>query len=440
MIIFILFSLSIAIDTYNEEINKISFGSCCKQTYIQNHWNLISQHKSDIFLWLGDAIYSTCPDCVENDWKVMLNNTNYKKFKKKHKIFGTWDDHDYGCNDCGANLKSKENSKIQFLKFLNVSDSNVSDFNVSDLNVSNFNVSDSNVSNFNVSDSNRYKRDGVYSSHVFGDKLRIILLDTRYNRDNYIYLNNLTNIKNRYLQSISSVMLGICRYICISILCIHNNGDILGNKQWIWLENELSNNKYKINIIVTSIQMLSDFSFVESWNHFSKSKNKFLNLLEKYTPKGLILLSGDVHYSELLGETDGLLEVTSSGLTHATNTLIGGFFFDNFLRFFIGYNRLYKNSYYGGKNYGILDIDYVNNIIYINIYDAIKNDIKLNTKIKIKEDINEIRNDIIRSRKRLREISFMNPATMTGISLLIIICLFTIFFIKIKKNKKKKIN
>jgi hypothetical protein len=43
-----------------------------------------------------------------------------------------------------------------------------------------------------------------------------------------------------------------------------------------------------------------------------------LQLLAAAAPKGLLLLSGDVHIGELLSVSDGVdaLEITSSGLTH----------------------------------------------------------------------------------------------------------------------------
>jgi hypothetical protein len=58
---------------------------------------------------------------------------------------------------------------------------------------------------------------------------------------------------------------------------------------------------------------------VESWGHFPKELERLVQLLETKRQQNrgsVILLSGDVHHGEILQTQPGLLEVTSSGLTH----------------------------------------------------------------------------------------------------------------------------
>jgi hypothetical protein len=40
---------------------------------------------------------------------------------------------------------------------------------------------------------------------------------------------------------------------------------------------------------------------VESWGHFPTAKQRLLQLLDTTKPKGLLILSGDVHYAEIAG-------------------------------------------------------------------------------------------------------------------------------------------
>lgn len=101
-----------------------------------------------------------------------------------------------------------------------------------------------------------------------------------------------------------------------------------------------------INVIVSPIQILTTNPLVESWGHFPAEKKRLMNLLvESKTP--VILISGDVHHAEIARiskEEDevrynnannnfinndkkknnddhdydsGLVEITSSGMTHS---------------------------------------------------------------------------------------------------------------------------
>jgi len=102
-----------------------------------------------------------------------------------------------------------------------------------------------------------------------------------------------------------------------------------------------------INVIVSPIQILTTNPLVESWGHFPAEKKRLMNLLvESKTP--VILISGDVHHAEIarIGKEEdqvnynngnsynfinnnkknnnddhdydsGLVEITSSGMTHS---------------------------------------------------------------------------------------------------------------------------
>ena len=77
------------------------------------------------------------------------------------------------------------------------------------------------------------------------------------------------------------------------------SGEILGEKQWKWLELALQDSHADFHGIISSIQILTTNPVVESWGHFPKEKERFFELLKKLDPPGLFFLSGDVHHGEL---------------------------------------------------------------------------------------------------------------------------------------------
>lgn len=287
--------LSIFAQTGNnnvELLTRLAFGSCNDQKVDQPLWDKIAAQKPKVWIWLGDNIYANTDDTTQlrSAWNIQLSKPGYVAFAKTTKIIGTWDDHDFGQNNIGKNYKEKIASQQMLLDFLG-----------------------------EPKDSPRRQQEGVYTSYTYGPwgkQVKIILLDTRYNRDDY-----------------------------------GRKGDVLGEAQWKWLENELATSKAQINLVCTSIQFTPNRALYELWKRFPSSKKRLEELIVKTNPSGLIFLSGDVHHSEFLrGEIEGLsypvYEFTSSGMTH--------------------YNKVYHafnkrktiGKIYYGKSYGIIDFDW----------------------------------------------------------------------------------
>jgi Phosphodiesterase/alkaline phosphatase D len=149
------------------------------------------------------------------------------------------------------------------------------------------------------------KREGAYNSYTFGkgdQSIKIILLDTRYFRD---ALTKDPTKQRRYLPNME--------------------GDLLGPVQWAWLENELRNSKANLNILCSSIQVISDEHPHEKWGNFPNQRKKLLSLISQTKPKNLLILSGDRHMvdvskMQLEGLPYPLYDITSSGLTHTRTT------------------------------------------------------------------------------------------------------------------------
>jgi alkaline phosphatase D len=262
---------------------SIAFGSCNKQDQPNVLWAPILKHKPDLWIWGGDNIYSDTDDMqkLESDYKVQLANKDYQKLQASTKILGTWDDHDYGLNDGGLEFEMKKESQQKFLDFFGVSQTD-----------------------------ERRTREGVYHSELLHHKkgdIKIIILDTRYFRS---ALTTDTLTKKRFTPN---------RY---------GDGTILGDKQWQWLERELKTSKADFNIIVSSIQFLSNEHGFESWGNFPHEVDRLKKLIADANAKGVLILSGDRHISEfsrtkLEGLDYDLIDFTSSGLTHAYSKFSG---------------------------------------------------------------------------------------------------------------------
>ena len=333
------------------------------------------------FLWTGDAIYApanikgdTPLDVLRNEYHQMLHNKTmgYTQFLQEiggaGGIHGTWDDHDYGGNDRGHELTEKENRRNAYLEFLDV-----------------------------PRYSPRWQRDGMYSSIEFGDNdgvVRVIFLDTRWHREKYCIP---SVAANRYIP-FGSLVACVTRWFTAALNLPYilplwtectENKELLGQKQWTWLEEQLKESNASMHIIVSSIQVLTTNPIIESWGHFPSERIRLLTLLNNVP--GLVILSGDVHYAEIASTNTqqqqqltatnqgGILEVTSSGLTHSCDEPFYGSLCKPILDTFSahhpekGDNFMDVESYYTGKNFGSIDIDWMSKTFHVRVHDVTGN-------------------------------------------------------------------
>lgn len=293
----------------------ISFASCSNQHIPNKMWGPILSNDPDIFIWGGDIIYSDTYDMkvMKDSYQKMKNDTAYTNFRKKIPVLGTWDDHDYGINDGGAEYTKKDSVQQLFLDFFDV-------------------------------DKNDPRRQqlGIYDSSLYtiGDAtINLIILDTRYFRSE---LTKDPEGKKRYIPDSTK------------------NSTMLGTAQWAWLENELSDSKADFNIIMSSIQFLSEQHGFETWGNMPDEVRKMKELLIKTKAKRVIFLSGDRHIAEISksdinGLNYPLIDFTSSGMTHS---------YDSFKE----EDNLYRVSeVVSDKNFGILRFDVEKKIVKMEI-------------------------------------------------------------------------
>ncbi len=261
----------------------IAFGSCNKHTVKNNLWDDVLAARPDVWIWGGDIIYADTDKASEiaRMFNVQKEIPGYKTLCEEVEVIGTWDDHDYGLNDGGVEFASKAASQQVFLDFMDV-----------------------------PSDSPRRKREGVYDSYTYElpvGSVKILVLDTRYFRS---ALTPAANKKKRYQPG------------------TYGQGTVLGETQWAWLEEELQNSKADFNILVSSIQFLSNEHGFETWGNFPHEVDKLNGIIKESGAKGVIILSGDRHISEFSeiqvpGLSYPLIDFTSSGLTHVYSSYSG---------------------------------------------------------------------------------------------------------------------
>jgi alkaline phosphatase D len=254
-------------------LTTIAFGSCSDQKRPTPLWDDIVAQKPDIWIWLGDNIYgdSEVMDTLKAKYDKQKSNPVYAQLRQSTPIIGVWDDHDFGVNDGGKEYPRRKESQQLMLDFLDVPAS-----------------------------SPLRKQEGAYSSHTYGPKgqrVKIILLDGRYFRDP--------------LKKVDKVNTP------------DPSADILGETQWQWLEQQLTNSDADVHIIGCGIQFLANEHTSEKWGNFPTSRQRFFDLMGKTKPKGAMLISGDRHIAEVSkisvpGLGYDLYDITSSGLTHTS--------------------------------------------------------------------------------------------------------------------------
>jgi Phosphodiesterase/alkaline phosphatase D len=304
-------------------VHRLAFGSCHRNKAVKPNqqpiiWDAISLLKPDAFLWTGDTIYTAQKtgvspiELLQYEYDQMLHNDTlgYKTFLEKAQaegflkggIHATWDDHDYGGNDYGVEMLDRQERQNAFLDFLGVDPKE---------------------------DENRRQRHGVYYSVTFGKvprKVKVIFLDTRSSRSQYC----IPSVGAMPIPfGLGSVVSCITRWITAGFRLQEyipkcRDAKVLDEVQWKWLEGQLLDTDAQINLVVSSIQVLTTNPMFETWGQFPQERKRLLGLLNSVEEqKSVVLLSGDVHHGEILDSSVGVkrsmgrtIEVTSSGLTH----------------------------------------------------------------------------------------------------------------------------
>ncbi|MEQ9461628.1 MAG: alkaline phosphatase D family protein [Phycisphaeraceae bacterium] len=289
-------------------LERIAFGSCLRQGRPQPIWDVINAMTPDLFIFAGDNVYADTEDMavMRGVYSELAARPGFAKLKSSTPILATWDDHDYGVNDGGKEYPKKAESQREFLEFWGV-----------------------------PTDSPRYDREGVYHSVVVGPegkRTQIILLDTRYHRDDLERLPEDQRKHGPYAERDDQ------------------SATMLGEAQWAWLAEELKK-PAELRLIVSSIQVVANEHGWERWSALPWQRDKLFQTIEDSEAEGVIFLSGDRHHGEVsvCGGTGPYMsvDVTSSGLNSAGGRIITE---EN-------HHRASENAV-GDNHFGLLDIDW----------------------------------------------------------------------------------
>jgi alkaline phosphatase D len=290
-------------------LTRIAFGSCAHQAKPQPIWDAVLDYRPELFIFAGDNVYGDVTSAAMTElaeaYARAATIVGYAKVRATVPVLATWDDHDYGQNDGGAEFAHKEAAKRLFLDFWQVPD-----------------------------DDPRRTRDGIYHAETIGPegmRVQIVLLDTR------SFRSPLRSTSRRGMPGKGPYLPDPDRA-----------KTMLGAAQWAWLRAQLMQ-PADLRLIVSSVQVLAEGHGWEGWGNLPLERAKLLDLIAEAGAGGVILLSGDRHVGALYQRRAGvpyvLNEITASGInmTYAANREPG---------------PLRLGAVYGAPNFGTIDIDW----------------------------------------------------------------------------------
>ncbi len=308
--------------TSDRTLSRIAFGSCAFQWKEQPIWSAIAERKPDLFLFIGDAIYgdfdgkkpfTPTADSLQRDWSALGSKPEFRAFRNQVPVMATWDNHDYGSHNGGAEFPLKEMTKTAFLDFFE-----------------------------EPSESPRRRRAGIYTAQTFGEpgkRVQVILLDTRTFKGP-----PLLDPRSKEEKKAAGLSGSMGSYVA--------NADpevtLLGPEQWQWLESQLRK-PADIRFVVSGTQIVADRKGMDEWGNYPLERQRLFHLIQSTGASGTIMLTGNVHFAELSKYDGGpypLYDFTSSGLTH-TNAK------------YAEAENLYRvGDAYADKNFGLIEIDW----------------------------------------------------------------------------------
>lgn len=305
-------------------LTRIAFGSCAKEDKPQPIWDAVLAAQPQAFVFLGDNIYGDTrdPAVLEARYARLGAIEGFKRLRAQVPLFATWDDHDYGENDAGAEYPMKAESRAAFLRFWG-----------------------------EPADSPRARRDGIYDARVFGPpgrRVQLILLDLRWNRTPITVdprwgtyeayerwarrearRGGGTSVPGPYARNPDPA------------------ASMLGEAQWAWLEQQLRE-PAEVRLIASSLQVLADFPGWEAWINYPRDQARLFDAIRRSAANGVVFLSGDTHYGELsmldANVPYPMLDLTSSGLTEEWHVPVP--------------NALRVGAAHHHANFGLVEIDW----------------------------------------------------------------------------------
>ena len=99
-------------------LTTIAFGSCADQAKPLPIYDTIVAAKPDLLLLLGDNIYAdldrgrpVTPEVIQEKYDLLAGLPAWQRLKAAVPMLATWDDHDFGKNDGGAEFTIRDDSQ-----------------------------------------------------------------------------------------------------------------------------------------------------------------------------------------------------------------------------------------------------------------------------------------------------------------------------------------
>ncbi len=315
-----LFFDTAALDT-SRPVARIGLGSCLHQDRPQPILEPIVDEKFDVFLFLGDNVYGdVIPPSLgelEAAYGRQAASPAWRRLAAQTPLLATWDDHDYGLNDAGADFVGRQEAQRLFERFWKIDPK-----------------------------SERAQTPGVYDAVVLGpegQRVQILLLDTRY-------------FRSPWVPSPRPGEPGRERYIPDP----DPEKTVLGDVQWAWLAQQLQQ-PADLRLLVSSIQVLADGHGWEAWRLLPEERQRLYRTLRQSRASGIILLSGDRHRAGIYRRDSALpyplYEMTASALNMPIEDGLEE----------AGPQRL--GPTYRQPNYGAVEIDWARGHVVLEIRD-----------------------------------------------------------------------
>jgi hypothetical protein len=272
-------------------------------------------------------------------YEQQLQNPHYAALSAQHNIsiFGTIDDHDYGCNNADSTFPHKQESARAFVDFLGLpSDSSMRQRAQAGLG----------VYGVQLFDFDRPKSQHLVSEEEAGIDPDVVPVNSnnKNGNDEPSYSNHTVAVFVLDIRSNKAPWKkGLAAYQP------DYQGDFLGEDQWTWFEQALANSRAAVHVVVSGVQVHADrfpnANVAEAWGKFPAAQQRLYDALLNHDTAVPILISGDVHMSQLMrrdcvhkddlaassSETTrtprrhkrqrSLMELTTSGMTHSWGTM-----------------------------------------------------------------------------------------------------------------------
>lgn len=234
---------------------RFAFSSCLgREGFVPAAgWADMTRTNTDLVLLLGDNHYadSTDPVKLRAAYYSHRRNAAWQQIARSTPIYAIWDDHDYGPNDSDGRAEGKEHSLKTFTEFWANPASGEPD---------------------NPGIYHRFTRSGV----------DFFMLDVRYHRDP----NRPTNLLGKTM---------------------------LGATQLAWLKRELLASRAPVKFIASGSEWQTH-GHVDSWTSFARERQEIFDFLREQKISGVILLSGDRHFTGGYHIQQRFIEITAGPL------------------------------------------------------------------------------------------------------------------------------